>query len=435
MENEDITPEPPKKKTGRSKTQAEGRKPKGSGGWARRGSNYVVSVELPRDPETGRRRRKEVVEKDEGAAYTRLVEMRKAVEDGRIPTTNHVTVERWMRHWIDNVAPREIRPNSLKNYDGYLRRYIAPIIGTVKLRDLKPSHFRRVHDAILKAGRSTGLALNVHWCMSAAMKAAMYEDLIPTNPVERVRPPRAIRKQRGALTNDQAKHLLQSCVEHKDPMMTRWAAALLLGGRQGELLGLTWDRVNFRAGTLDLAWAMDELPVKHGCGDVNAIGKYPCGFKWATRCEAIEFDVADWFVHEPLWRNIALVEPKTEKSRRVIPLPLPLAYFLQEHQRTAPPNRFDLVWATPDGLPIRPKDDLNAWKAAVARAGGLPNVVLHEARHSTASLLLEADVPQEIIMTIMGHSSVFTTRGYQHHSLELSRAALGKLHTILPSVD
>ncbi|MDH6678434.1 integrase [Rhodococcus sp. LBL1] len=345
-----------------------------------------------------------------------------------------LTVETWFRHWLDNIAPREIRPNTIKNYEGYLRRYVGPAIGDVRVAEVKPSHVRKVHNAILGAGRSTGLALNVHWCMSAGMKAAMYEDLIARNPVERTKPPRAIRQRRTALTNTEAKHLLQSCIDHEDPMMTRWAAALLLGGRQGELLGLTWNRVNFERGTLDLGWALDVLPVRHGCGRRDRDGSYPCGFKWATRCPAVVFDVPDWFVHEPLYRNMALVKPKTKKSRRIIPLPVPLAALLKRHEKTSPPNPFDLVWATPEGNPIHYKKDLMAWKAAIARAGGLPNVVLHEARHSTASLLLEADVPQEVIMEIMGHSSVLTTRGYQHHRLEHSRAALENLHTILPPV-
>ncbi|WP_238840833.1 tyrosine-type recombinase/integrase [Prescottella equi] len=434
MDEDELT-SPRPRRNGRRKTIEEGRQYKGEGGWSKRGEYWIGSVELPPDPVTGKRRRKEVADKDKSEAIRKHAELLQAVEDGRIPTTNKVTVERWFRHWLDNVAPREIRPGTLKNYDTYLRKYIAPHIGTVKLRDVKPSHVRKVHDAILKAGRSTGLALNVHWCMSAGMKAAVHEDLITVNPVARARAPRAIREERSALTSAQAKHLLQSCIDHDDPMMTRWAAALLLGGRQGELLGLTWDRVDFERGTVDLGWALDALPVRHDCGNPNSEGRYPCGYKWATRCPDAVIDVPDWFTHIPLYRNMALVEPKTKKSRRLVPLPLPLAILLKRHKATSPPNRFDLVWATPEGNPIYYKNDLEAWKAAIARAGGLPDVVLHEARHSTASLLLEAGVPQEVIMAILGHSSVLTTRGYQHHSLELSRAALGKLDTLLPLVD
>lgn len=348
------------------------------------------------------------------------------------PDAEAQTVERWFRHWLDDIAPCEIRPGTIKNYEGYLKRYIGPAIGDVRIADVKPSHVRKVHDAILKAGRSTGLALNVHWCMSAGMKAAMYEDLIARNPVERTKPPRAIRQTRTALTNAEAKHFLQSCIDHDDPLTTRWAAALLLGGRQGELLGLTWDRINFEQGTLNLEWALDVLPVRHNCGRRDPDGNYPCGFKWATRCPGVVFNVPDWFAHKPLWRNMALVKPKTKKSERIIPLPLPLAALLKRYKKTSPANRFDLVWATPDGTPIHHKKDLQAWKMAIARAGGLPDVVLHEARHSTASLLMEADVSQEVIMEIMGHSSVLTTRGYQHHRLEHSRAALANLHMILP---
>ena len=54
----------------------------------------------------------------------------------------------------------------------------------------------------------------------------------------------------------------------------------------------------------------------------------------------------------------------------------------------------------------------------------VPGYLLHEARHTTATLLLEAGVDTAIITAILGHSSIVTTRGYQHASQALARRAL-----------
>ena len=51
-------------------------------------------------------------------------------------------------------------------------------------------------------------------------------------------------------------------------------------------------------------------------------------------------------------------------------------------------------------------------------------VRLHSARHTGASLFLEANVPEKTIMELMGHSSYAVTRRYQHVSLELASAAM-----------
>jgi mRNA-degrading endonuclease toxin of MazEF toxin-antitoxin module len=50
--------------------------------------------------------------------------------------------------------------------------------------------------------------------------------------------------------------------------------------------------------------------------------------------------------------------------------------------------------------------------------------MLHEARHTTATLLLEAGVSEAVIIAIMGHSSIAVTRGYQHVSQTLARKAM-----------
>lgn len=387
---------------------------------------WVGSVDLPPGPD-GKRRRKQVTSKSKAECKAKLDALKANIADGLDPHSDQVTVATWCKHWLESLAPKTVRPNTLANYRAAVNAYIVPAIGRVKLHDLKPHHVREVHDAVAAAGRSSGTALNTHWALSAALGAAVAEEMMVRNPCDRVKAPKVTREKRGALTVEQAQRLLSTCIEHDDPMVSRWAAALMLGARQGELLGLTWDRVDLVKRTANLEWALDRLPMVHGCGDM-------CGAKWASRCPRAVFDVEEWFEYIPLYKNLALVDPKSDRSRRVVPIPAPLAVLLEEHRERSPENRHGLVWATDEGEPIDPGADLRAWKSAVRRAG-LPPVVLHEARHSTASILLESGVDQSVIMALLGHSSIITTRGYSHVSSDLARAALSNLDVLLEEAD
>jgi integrase len=97
----------------------------------------------------------------------------------------------------------------------------------------------------------------------------------------------------------------------------------------------------------------------------------------------------------------------------------------------APPSPHGLVWTTPDGGPIYYKVDDAEWYALQEAAGVQhPNgrhFTIHEARHTTATLLLEAGVAPEVIIAILGHSSILTSRSYMHVNQAPAREALEKV--------
>ena len=90
------------------------------------------------------------------------------------------------------------------------------------------------------------------------------------------------------------------------------------------------------------------------------------------------------------------------------------------------------MWHHPDGRPLGPRDDYANWKLAL-EAAGLPPAPLHVARHTTATLLLEAGVSEQVRMQILGHTSVQVTRGYAHVDQSLAREAMRSLDNLLPS--
>jgi integrase len=238
---------------------------------------------------------------------------------------------------------------------------------------------------------------------------------VPGN-VLTVKRPGTPESERDALPIEHATQVLN--VAGGDPSGSRWVAAFLQGMRSGECRGLTWDRVDFHRRLVDVSWQLQELPYDDR--------------------EAGTFRVPDGYTSRQLVGRMHLVRPKTTKSRRVIPL-VPWMYdALKAWREVAPANPYGLVW-TSNGRPISKHDDLDAWHDLQDRAGvqyaaddgSVRKYTLHEARHTTATLLLKAGVDAHVVTAILGHSKITTSRGYQHVSLDMERAALEQVAAML----
>ncbi len=374
----------------------------------------------------GKRRRRTVSSRDHSTAVSKLRVLRRQIEDGTLATTSNTTVTAWLTRWLEEIARPRLKPKTLASNRSAITRHLIPLIGAYRLDKLTPAHVRSMHKALAGPPHNLSPAsiLRTHRVLAKALTDAQREGLVVRNVATLVDAPRKSESDRGALTTAQAVQLLRTADATDDPMASRWAAALLLGARQGELLGLTWDRVDLHAGTADLAWQLQEIPLRHGCGGT-------CWYTRAGYCPQREFDVEPGLDLHPLVGNMALIRPKSRAGRRLIPLPVPLVAVLARHHQQARANTDRLVWTDEGGKPIRPKADLAAWHEALTRAG-LPKVTLHAARHSTATLLLEAGVDQNIIASIMGHSSIVATQGYLHADRSMQRTALAALNGLLP---
>lgn len=396
---------------------------------------WVGQVDLPRGPDGKRRKSKPVYSSDKATAVKKLAELKEQIDKGLEQTDQRLTVQTYLEEWIEHVAKTRLRPTAWASYRSAINTRIVPAIGARKLSALQPSDIRHMHKWILEHGYTRGKGANAkevpyttrsveeaHNVLSAALTDAVAEGKAHRNVCELVSKPKVLSQSHGALTVEQARGVLLVAHRESDVMVTRWAAGLMLGGRQGELLGLQWDRVDLDAGTLDLAWQLQWLKLKPD----------------AKSDDPNRFDVPAGFEHIPLWRGAALTRPKTSKSQRMLPIPAPLVAILEVYKRTATDNPWNLVWVTVPSeksrdkvpKPISDKDDRAAWKAAQVRAKVDP-VDIHAMRGTTATLLMEAGVDARIIQEILGHSNVVTTRGYQQVNLDAARKSLGSLDPLL----
>ena len=328
-----------------------------------------------------------------------------------------LSVKAWSDTWLD-LHSREVRPKTYATDASCVRKWIVPTIGTRRLDALTPDHDRAVQRAMRDAGSKPPTILRTHNVLLRMLRAAVEDGHTVPPSILGMRPPKKGENERDAMRVDHAVTILEQA--RTLPQSSRWVAALLNGTRPAEALGLTWENVDFDAGVMDVSWQLMPLPYLDKADHAK-------GFRVPPDHEA---------------RRLAgayhLVRPKTRKSQRILPLVPWLRTELEKWRQVAPDNEWGLVWTRLDNrpgrqrvIPISDKADRAAWVALQTAAGvahptGRP-YDLYEARHTTATLLMEAGVDPKIIAEIMGHTSVLTTQLYQHGSLDARRSALEKV--------
>ena len=372
----------------------------------------------------GKRRRIVVTDKDEGRAWDKLQVKRKILlTEGRAAALQtSMTLEAWLTKWLE-IQKATLRPEAYNGAASYVRRWMVPTLGRIQVEDLTPTHVRKLRDTILNAGRSSTHAGTIMGQLQTALRAAQSEGLQVSEGVFAVkRPPKSNTRQRTAIPLETCWTILDAVLKRADG--ARWVIAFLQGMRPAEVLGLTWDAIDFDAGTIDVSWQLKKLAY-------NKPRDPSSGFRVPIKYEVI-----------PVFLSYHLVRPKTEAGLRVIPLIPWMRDALLAWREVAPDSPSGLVFPRPNGLPRIDKDDTAEWKALQDSLGAWKRPAAddstgpvywdaYEIRHSTATLLLAAKVDPEVVKAIMGHSDILVTRGYQHADIDMKREALEKVAAFL----
>ena len=333
----------------------------------------------------------------EAEAARRLEEQQKrelakggASVGSELPKTLRMLLAEFFRQHVDE----KLAPKTIERYHDQVA-YLDSGLLDMPLTEITPLHLNREWGRLLKCGgrtrkskmprpMSAKTVRNIAGVVSSAFARGVKWGLVGSNPVTNSEPPRVKKHLAIALTPVQQTMLLESA---SGPwcMRTYLEVAAATGCRRGELLALRWKDII-------------------GCRAVIARSLTQ------TR-QGLEFK-----------------DTKTEKPR-VVTLPDSAVIALQLHRlrqdefrrQFGPDYRvdLDLIFANPDGTPLRP-DSVSASVSALfkrLRIAKPKGAALHLLRHSHTSHLLASGVPLPAVSARLGHSSVRTTQEIYAHMI------------------
>ena len=387
----------------------------GEGSVFHRGSDDRWVARVKQVDEQGRLRAKERSSKTEAGAHDLLLTLKAEMYGGALPEGRTPTVGEWLNHWLTASAKDRVSENTYDAYRSITTHHLVPLLGKRKLdTSLRAHHVERAYSVML-AGRPCGRSdcpktkgehcstcrpplapssvLKAHRILCRALRVAA-RDYVTLNP-DVVDAP-SVRRNRGdSYTLEEVTKITEQLAKRRGGL--RWLIALLLGLRQGEVLGLWWDDIDLTTGVVTVQARAHRAK---GGG----------------------------MVRRPV---------KSDDSIRDIALPEQLVTALREHRKVqlverlaAGPNWGGGGWVFTGttGLPIRPEHDLADWYA-MCEAAGVRRVRQHSGtRHTVATLLLEAGINPRIVMELFGHSQVSVTLNtYSHVRANIVRSAVDGL--------
>lgn len=349
---------------------------------------------------TGVRVRRSLLGRSRSVVVAKLADAQRAEANGLPATTSRVSLTEYLASWLEASEPR-IRPRTYESYELIVRVHLAPALGHIPLVRLTPPQVQAFLNAKTKAGCSPRTVAYIRAVLRQALGQAERWGLVTRNVAKLAEPPRVPRRQVQPLDPAEARTFLDAIRD--DRYEALYLAALGVGLRQGELLGLSWRDVDLDGGTLRVRQALQR--VKGG---------------------------------------LTLVEPKSATSHRTVALPAVVRDSLRRHrvrqlkERLASGGRWrddprDLVFLSTIGTPLDGVAVTRRFQALLADAG-LPRQRFHDLRHACASLLLAKGVAPRVVMETLGHSQIsLTMNTYSHVAPSLAREAADRMDEALAS--
>lgn len=349
----------------------------------------------------GRPDRRHVRGKTEAIVTRKVRELERRRDEGNVRKPGKPwTVEAWLWHWLETIAAPSLSENAFDAYRVAVEKHLVPGIGAHRLDKLEPEHLEKLYAKMIKKGSRPGRAHQVHRTVRTALGEAYRRRYVTRNVAALARPPRVDDDEIEPYSVDEVRRILEAASKSRNS--TRWAIALALGLRQGEVLGLRWDDVDLDAGVLRVRRSRLRPKYQHGCN-----GK--CGRKagYCPQREATRPPTAG---------------TKSRAGRRMVGMPAELAELLRQHREEQDRERRTArqlwteggwVFTKPNGEPLNPNTDYREWKQLL-RDAGIRDGRLHDARHTAATVLLILGVPERAVMGLMGWSTTAMAARYQH---------------------
>lgn len=357
----------------------------------KRGKNWSVIVELPKDTITGKRKQKwYTVKGNKKDAETFLTEKLRELDTGILIDTKKIKFGEYLDYWLKEYCKNNLSINTIEGYEQYIERHIKPSLGNIELEKLKPLQLQTFYSEKLENGKLNGkgglskqTVRTLHRIIHVALTQAVKWQLVARNVADCVEPPKPKKYEARFLDDEQTNLLIEKA--QNSEIYIPIIIAIYTGMRRGEVLGLSWQNVN--------------LEKKY----IKVVQELSC-----TK------------------QGLKILPPKTNKSIRNIAIPDSLVKILKNHKAKQMENKLllgqeyqniDMVCTYPNGKLFYPKR-FSAKFHELLEKNRLPIVRFHDLRHSHASLLVKLGIQPKVISERLGHSNIGITMDLYSHLYE-----------------
>lgn len=353
------------------------------GSITQRGDKYRVCFDYGVD-RSGRRVRKYRTFDTKRDATHAFNEHKVKMDKGTQIMPSEYTFAQWLDYWYKDIILPQIEETTAYGYRGMIENYLKPQLGEIRLQKLTARDIQQYYTWLMDEKKlSPNTVIKHHNLLTNTLNAAERQEYITKNPMRAVSPPKKRQREAKFYTPEQLGILLDKAVGTRLELPVFICA--YLGLRRGELCGLRWNDVDLEHKTITIE---------------------------NTRTQAGKKEIEKG--------------TKTASSTRTLYLPDTLCDMLKaarEHQqacRAEYKNAYDdndYVVVMEDGRPFRP-NYLSELFGKFLADNDLPKIVLHELRHTFASLSNQAGIPAYNIGKALGHSTPATTQKIYTHLLD-----------------
>lgn len=294
--------------------------------------------------------------------------------------------ERWLP-----VQQSRVRRSTYDSYRRNIELHVLPALGRRQLAKLSPSDLDLFYADLLEKGRrkpgsdNKGLApktvRNIHVMLNKALSDAQRKGLVARNVAVLADPPKLSAQRREevkAWDADQLSLFLAAIAAHR--LAPAFHLAAHTGMRRGEILGLRWGDLDLALGRVSVRQALVTVAYEVHISDV----------KTGSGRRTVDIEQGSVEVLEA-WRATRT-----------------------EERAGSAPAESDLVFTKPDGSWVHPDLFSQIFDRAVAKLE-VPEITLHDLRHTHATILLMNGTPVKVVSERLGHASpAFTMSVYQH---------------------
>lgn len=299
----------------------------------------------------------------------------------------------WLDIWLENYIKPSAKQRSYNAYAQMIEKRIIPRVGEKDLTDLTPIIIQTFVTELLNQGNTiTGKGLSVSTVnliitiIQNSLRTAFILGEIREYTANKIKRPKLKQKSVSCFSIPEQKKIERAVLSDKRGKMFGVILCFYTGLRIGELLALTWEDVDFRKGILRVNKTCHDGKTKNGFGQI--VG-----------------------------------EPKTESSKRFIPIPKQLMQALKELKRS---EKSKYV-VSDDGKPITVRSYQRSFELLLKK-WNIPHKGFHSLRHTFATRALECGMDVKTLSEILGHkNATITLNRYTHALLEHKTEMMNKL--------